>query len=177
MEDRFSRIMFGLFIAVLVGLVAVFCCSCCCNRIENKKPSPLQQGNIPKKKKTPAAVRVAIIIGFVALCYIVSFFVEGGGHKNPKYNGRGKAGRRDRGRGQDEALDIPAPPTAPTTEVVTITKLATTVTTTSTTTTTPTTTEDRGNGESGKLEFKSIRLPSSDSDDRRPRLNAGCGNL
>ena len=29
MEDRFARIMMGLFIAVMIGVTVVFCCSCC----------------------------------------------------------------------------------------------------------------------------------------------------
>ena len=136
MEDRFAKIMMGLFIAVMLGVTVVFCCSCCCHRAKNKKPSPQQfqqQNGQPRKKASPLT-RVAIVVGFVAACYIISFFVKGGSNKNPKYDSwRG----RGRGRGQDDAsvdVNIP-PPVIPTTEPV----ISSTTTLPSTTSTIPTT--------------------------------------
>ena len=155
MEDRFAKIMVGLFIAVMLGLIVVFCCSCCCHRAKNKKPGPEQiqqpNGQQGKRKKASPLTRVAIVVGFVALCYIISFFVEGGSNRNPKYDGWGGRGR---GRGQDDAsVDIPAvapPPISPTTEAVTSTITLPLTTSTLSTTSTSTTEAIRTWGYEGK---------------------------
>ena len=91
------------------------------------------------------------MVGFVALCYIISFFVEGGSNRNPKYDGwRG----RGRGRGHDDAsVDIPAvapPSVSPTTEAVTSTTSLPSTTSTLSTTSTSTTEAIRTWGYEGK---------------------------
>ena len=99
MEDRFKMLLFFIFIIIMVILILIFCCKCCCSKKSSPKNNlhPQQPHNPPqpphgprRQKRMNMKQRVCLVVGFVCLMYIVSFFVEGGSNKSHKYGHNGK---------------------------------------------------------------------------------------
>ena len=79
MEDRFMRILVLLGIAVVVAIIGLVCCKLCCCRHNHNTPQPQQH---PQQQKPPPRRRhlnmkgkIAIVVGFVCIIYILSFFI------------------------------------------------------------------------------------------------------
>ena len=81
MKDRFTRVMIGLFVVVMIGLIVVFCYSYCFDRMKIF-PQQFQQDNGQNRKKASPLTKVAIVVAFGATCYIIGFFVGGGSNQN-----------------------------------------------------------------------------------------------
>ena len=78
MEDRFTRILVLLGIAVVVAIIGLVCCKLCCCRHNTNTPHPQQhpqQKPIPRRRHLNMKGKIAIVVGFVCIIYILSFFI------------------------------------------------------------------------------------------------------
>ena len=80
MEDRFMRILVLLGIAVVVAIIGLVCCKLCCCRHNHNTPlpqqHPQQQKPPPRRRHLNMKGKIAIVVGFVCMMYIISFFIS-----------------------------------------------------------------------------------------------------
>ena len=73
------RILVLLSIAMVVAIIGLVCCKLCCCR-HNNTPHPQQhpqqqQKPPPRRRHLNMKGKIAIVVGFVCIIYILSFFI------------------------------------------------------------------------------------------------------
>ena len=72
------RILVLLAIAVVVAIIGLVCCKLCCCRHNNTphpQQHPQQQKPPPRRRHLNMKGKIAIVVGFVCIIYILSFFI------------------------------------------------------------------------------------------------------